>query len=175
MPRVRRSVLSCAMSQKSSNLLLLHWSLESRDQLEDVFAHAGFPAFARKRPKQGGDPGLLPGRRHGAATAAAASLTPGQTGAAGASQQLVVVLAACGREPASAFLRWEVVGEEAAIVRCADRAEGTRRAGVSEHAGQVAVVRHATPEAAVAWDAQAVAAHGGAQRGVRGLVGSDVV
>lgn len=168
-----RSVLSSAMCQEASNLLLLHGSLESREQLEDVFAHAGFSAFAWKRPKQGGDPGLLPGRRHGAAAAAAA--TSGQTGAAGASQGLVVVLAAGGREPASALLRWEVFGEEAAVVSGAGRAEGTRRAGVSEHAGLVAVIRHGAPEAAVAGDAQAVAADGGAQRGVGGVAEAVVV
>lgn len=132
-----------------------------------MLAHAGLPALARQRPEQGGDPGLLPGRRHGAAAAPAAS----QAGAAGAPQGAVVALllgAAGGGEPAVALLR----REEAAVVGGAGRAEGTRRAGVSEHAG---VVGHGAPEAAVAGDAEAVAAHRGAERGVGGVAGADVV
>lgn len=108
-----------------------------------MFAHAGFSAFARKSPEQGGDPFLLPGRRQGAAAA-------GQTGAAGASQRPVVVLAA-----------GKVFGEEAAIICGAGSAEGARGAQILEHAGLVAVVGHHAPVAAVAGEAQAAAAHGG--------------
>lgn len=102
-----------------------------------MFADAASPALPGQRAEQGGDPVLLPGRRQGAAAAAS------DAGAAGAAEGRVAVVA-LRRER-----RGEIFGEEAALVRRAGSAEGAGGAQVTEHAAQVAVVRHRAPVAAV--------------------------
>lgn len=130
-------------------LLLLHRSLQSRKELKDVFADAGFAALAREGAKQVGDPRLLPGGRQGAAAAR-------QAGAAGAAEPPVAVAA-------RAVLHWEVLGEEAAVVRAAGGTEGAGGAQVPKHAGLVAVIGQGALVAAVTGET-AKTAHGGAHR-----------
>lgn len=115
-----------------------------------MVADAGFPALAGEGAKQVGGPHLLPGGRQGAAAAR-------QTGAAGAAEPPVAVAP-------RVVLRWEVPGEEAAVVRGAARTEGAGGAQIPEHAGLVAVVRHGALVAAVTGETEAKMANGGAHR-----------
>lgn len=122
-----------------------------------MFADAGSSAFPGERAEQGGDPGFLPGRGEGAAAAAR------QTGAAAAGEDEAVV--GVGQKASGAVLWGEISGEEADVVGgAAERTAGAGRAQVTEHAGQVAVLRYCAPVAAAG--ARKTAASGGRYRRV---------
>lgn len=118
--------------------------VESRDELQDVFADAGSSGLPGESPKQGGDSGGIPcGGGGGEGTAAA-----GQATAAGTAE--------AGWGPEGPLLG-EVSGEEATIVWTGHTA-GARGSQVAKHTGQVTVLRHPTLAATVTGEAVAAVA-----------------
>lgn len=119
--------------------------VESRDELQDVFADAGSPGLPGESPKQGrrGSGGVPCGGGGGEGTAAA-----GQATAAGTAE--------AGWGPGGPLLG-EVSGEEANIVWTGHTA-WARGAQVAKHTGQVTVLRHPTLAATVTGEAVAAVA-----------------